>query len=33
MIRVLHVIDSLDLGGAQAVVVNLARFRDRETST
>ncbi|MBE2179524.1 MAG: glycosyltransferase [Chthoniobacterales bacterium] len=30
MIRVLHVIDSLDLGGAQAVVVNLARFRDRE---
>jgi glycosyltransferase involved in cell wall biosynthesis len=30
MIRVLHVIDSLDLGGAQAVVVNLARFRDQE---
>lgn len=30
MIRVLHVIDSLDLGGAQAVVVNLARFRNRE---
>lgn len=29
MIRVLHVIDSLDLGGAQAVVVNLARFRNR----
>lgn len=29
MMRVLHVIDSLDLGGAQAVVVNLARFRDR----
>ena len=29
MIRVLHVIDSLDLGGAQTVVVNLARFRDR----
>ena len=31
MIRVLHVIDSLDLGGAQTVVVNLARFRDRNT--
>jgi len=29
MIRVLHVIDSLDLGGAQTVLVNLARFRDR----
>ena len=29
MIRVLHVIDSLDLGGAPTVVVNLARFRDR----
>jgi glycosyltransferase involved in cell wall biosynthesis len=31
MIRVLHVIDSLDLGGAQTVVVNLARFRDRSS--
>ena len=30
MIRVLHLIDSLDLGGAQAVLVNLARFRHRE---
>ena len=29
MIRVLHVIDSLDLGGAQTVLINLARFRDR----
>lgn len=29
MIKVLHVIDSLDLGGAQSVLVNLARFRDR----
>jgi len=29
MIRILHVIDSLDLGGAQTVLVNLARFRDR----
>jgi glycosyltransferase involved in cell wall biosynthesis len=29
MIRVLHVIDSLDLGGAQTVLVNLARFHDR----
>ncbi len=29
MIKVLHVIDSLDLGGAQTVLVNLARFRDR----
>ena len=29
MIRVLHVIDSLDLGGAQTVLVNLARFRNR----
>lgn len=29
MIRVLHVIDSLDLGGAQTVLVNLAHFRDR----
>lgn len=33
MIRVLHVIDSLDLGGAQAVLVNLARFRDRDNFT
>lgn len=31
MIRVLHVIDSLDLGGAQTVLVNLARFRDRSS--
>ena len=30
MIRVLHLIDSLDLGRAQAVLVNLARFRHRE---
>ena len=29
MIKVLHVIDSLDLGGAQTVLINLARFRDR----
>jgi glycosyltransferase involved in cell wall biosynthesis len=29
MVRVLHVIDSLDLGGAQTVLVNLARFHDR----
>jgi glycosyltransferase involved in cell wall biosynthesis len=29
MIRILHVIDSLDLGGAQTVLVNLARFHDR----
>ncbi len=29
MIRVLHVIDSLDLGGAQTVLVNFARFHDR----
>jgi len=29
VIKVLHVIDSLDLGGAQTVLVNLARFRDR----
>jgi glycosyltransferase involved in cell wall biosynthesis len=29
MIRILHVIDSLDLGGAQTVLVNFARFRDR----
>lgn len=29
MIRVLHVIDSLDLGGAQTVLLNLLRFRDR----
>lgn len=29
MIRVLHVIDSLDLGGAQTTLINLARFRDR----
>lgn len=29
MIRVLHVIDSLDLGGAQTVVLNLARHRDQ----
>lgn len=29
MIRVLHVIDSLDLGGAQTALLNLARFRDR----
>lgn len=28
MVRVLHVIDSLDLGGAQTVLVNLVRFRD-----
>ena len=30
MVRVLHVIDSLDLGGAQTVLVNLARFHDRK---
>ena len=30
MIKVLHVIDSLDLGGAQTALLNLARFRDRE---
>ncbi len=29
MIKVLHVIDSLDLGGAQTALLNLARFRDR----
>jgi len=29
VIKVLHVIDSLDLGGAQTVLINLARFRDR----
>ncbi len=29
MIRVLHVIDSLDLGGAQTVLLNLLRHRDR----
>jgi glycosyltransferase involved in cell wall biosynthesis len=29
MIKVLHVIDSLDLGGAQTSLLNLARFRDR----
>jgi len=30
VIRVLHVIDSLDLGGAQTALLNLVRFRDRE---
>jgi glycosyltransferase involved in cell wall biosynthesis len=30
MIKILHVIDSLDLGGAQTVLLNFARFRDRE---
>jgi glycosyltransferase involved in cell wall biosynthesis len=29
MIKVLHVIDSLDLGGAQTAMLNLVRFRDR----
>jgi len=29
VIKVLHVIDSLDLGGAQTALLNLARFRDR----
>ncbi|MFZ9932585.1 MAG: glycosyltransferase [Chthoniobacterales bacterium] len=29
MIRVLHVIDSLDLGGAQTTLLNFARFHDR----
>ena len=29
MIKVLHVIDSLDLGGGQTTLLNLARFRDR----
>jgi glycosyltransferase involved in cell wall biosynthesis len=29
MIKVLHVIDSLDLGGAQTALLNFARFRDR----
>ena len=29
MIKVLHVIDSLDLGGAQTALLNLVRFRDR----
>ena len=29
MIKVLHLIDSLDLGGAQTALLNLARFRDR----
>jgi len=28
-IRVLHVIDSLDLGGAQSVLINLIRYADR----
>ncbi len=30
MIKILHVIDSLDLGGAQTALLNLVRFRDRE---
>lgn len=30
MIRVLHVIDSLDLGGAQTALLNLVRFADRQ---
>lgn len=30
MIKVLHVIDSLDLGGAQTALLNLVRFRNRE---
>lgn len=30
MIRVLHVIDSLDLGGAQTTLLNFARYHDRE---
>jgi len=29
MIKVLHVIDSLDLGGAQTALLNLVRFRNR----
>jgi glycosyltransferase involved in cell wall biosynthesis len=29
MIKVLHVIDSLDLGGAQTTLLNFARFHDR----
>lgn len=33
MIKVLHVIDSLDMGGAQSVLINLARFRDRSSVT
>ncbi len=30
MIRILHVIDSLDLGGAQTALLNLVKFADRE---
>lgn len=30
MIRILHVIDSLDLGGAQTALINLIRYADRE---
>lgn len=30
MLRVLHVIDSLDLGGAQTALLNLLKFSDRE---
>jgi len=30
MIRVLHVIDSLDLGGAQTTLLNFVRFHDRD---
>jgi len=30
VIRVLHIIDSLDLGGAQTTLLNFARFHDRE---
>src|ERR1700752_191537 len=31
MIRVLHVIDDLDLGGAQTALVDLLRHRDRSS--